>query len=433
MMKQMKHKWQKFWNDNGQPEDGFTLLELLLSLGVITIIIMSLVQISNNWSKSQQERLVARHMAIVTAAAEAFINNRFTEVFNATAGGPIDIPLDNIATPHGLFLKENGIFLPAAFNATNNMNQVASVIVRRVSVTPNRVEAVVVTGGRLVDDNRLMNVARLLSEKGGFITAIPRGSCTAATICSVANSWSTNLANFTGTAWRTANTATVAGGGFLASYIGEVEASDGVGPYMYRSEIIAGNPNPNTMRTDLDMNGNTIIGADDVATDSIVAGNLNVIDGNLLIDFGLVATGNVTAAGLASADNVRVVDTTINDNLDIGAAGTLNATNISGSVASIDTLNVTNNLTVPDVSALNLDMPDPASVASVGSLQATSMNVATTTAPSLLSVLVTANTMSASNNMSVLDNSEVNNLSVTGTLNIENANISNLNCTGAGC
>lgn len=306
-----------------QEEHGFSLLELLLVIGVFASIAIGVVEITDNWTQRQKVESAATHLGVVHSAAQAYVEDNFTNIEAAAlgAGGNLTIPIDDDGIGQPFFLKEGGTYLPANFNPRNIYRQDLEVLINRVSAT--RLEAVVVSTNRAVDFAEMLSVAQTMGPNAGLAVGQTAGGYNQNDFSGVNNAWDVPLANFAGTGWSVANPLAI-DEAHLAAYF-EVDQNAAIDDYLYRVDI-AGQPDANRMFTDLDMNNNTMNNAAEMSADFAgVTGNLTVQAANMDVSQGYVAEGDITADRLEVIGSLDVTSMVTNGNINVG-----NQLNITG-------------------------------------------------------------------------------------------------------
>lgn len=276
-------------------QKGFTLLELLLSIGILTLMITGLTQVFDSWHQASVNRAAAADMLRMQRGAEDYVLANFAVLIDATKTGNCRTSFQ--ALPVGTLRTEG--YLPSSFRDTNRFGQRMQIFCRRVpdatGVYRNSGEAIeVVTlagdpgsgDARRVGFNALRDAASAGGPKMGVIAQGNLGMTFDGLAKSLTNDWSVTLSEV-GSYTSSANTS----GGYLASY-GRVRLDSAVtnNEILYRTPMSDdtngdGIPDLNRMETNLDMNGNSI---DNVGT--IVADFMDVSGGATF-------NGNSSASG----------------------------------------------------------------------------------------------------------------------------------------
>lgn len=137
---------------------GVTLLELLISLSVMSGVVVGITQLVQDAGDDTRASVTALHTRTVGDAASAYIKDNYaaiTAVATATAPVLIRVP-DLIAAG----------YLSAGFSVTNPSRQATCVVV--LEPTANRLSGMVLTeGGDAIDDLTLGQVAATIGGAGG--------------------------------------------------------------------------------------------------------------------------------------------------------------------------------------------------------------------------------------------------------------------------
>ncbi len=249
-----------------QYHSGFSLLELLLAIGIMSILTMGAARIFDDWAKSSVDRKVASEMVKFQDAAEAYVEFNFNDILIndiPNVGDIVEIGLDDI---------EDGGFLPENFRPYNSYQQQLKVVVRHVSdngINGSVFEILTLGENKLgsnsqMADKRLFNAASIGGPRLGVVSDLDLGSeCCRNNIQSVYGEWSVSLSDF----MSVYNVSPNDNGGYMAGYgrISVVAEKDS--PYLYRVEI-SDQPHLNKMNTNLDMNGHDIINGGVVVSDN---------------------------------------------------------------------------------------------------------------------------------------------------------------------
>lgn len=324
----MKHAMQKI-NSAIKQEEGFTLLEILLSLGIFAFIALSLVQASQDYVQDKRSIVAAEHMKTVHKAAYTYIMDNFEDIYNVGLGGTIGtgntmlIPIENDGTSIH-YLKRDPDLLPSNFNARSPFGQTVVVLLRNAG---NRnIEVVSMSTGRPIAERQVEAAASALGGYGGFWSAVDRNPDAATTTDSVIGAygmWSVPVAGLTTPTWPAANSPTLDGGAYLASYQW-INYTNEIGDYLYRVALPLA-PEANAMMTAIDMNNYNIDGADDVA-----------VGGNMIVQSGATLAGSARVTGTTAVTGDLTVSTA-------GVQGFVkNGTTLAGSVdttTAIDSVN----------------------------------------------------------------------------------------------
>lgn len=310
---------------------GFAgLTDVLLGLAVIGMVMPTLVGLINQQAAEAQDQAAAVQLKAVREAAVAFVKNSYDGIYANIAAGS-----DSLAVAD---LIDAG-YLPPGFKASNNFGQTPVILLRQLAqglpgslcaaLPPpppanngpdckKLIEALIVTvGGKALDPAEASHVAVLSGAHGGVIVD-------AGTARGAYGSWCVNLDKFGGAATgsctavdsRASVGAPLAGGGITAPAKGGLAAalffSGGVLMNEYLDRFKTGDPEDNTMHTDLNMGGNSVTSVKTVIVNGVTvqsdgAGTLSLtqVAGGAVVDANFKA-GAVTAASATVAGNATV-------------------------------------------------------------------------------------------------------------------------------
>lgn len=340
---------------NPSAQSGFTLLETLLVVGLLSGIMLVLTIFLQDYLRREHMRGVAAHLAIVQRAVSESLNTvqEFEALYAlATANGNVIelsilnrnnpnrtvsyVPAGNVSLERG----NDGTFAPspiinASVNsgganvfsgfrdtlpvrassyvsgidgpATNSRQEARLTVLARVADDPaddddeRALEVLVITIDRLAEQD-LQAIMAETDGNGGLVSAVldVDPNCDSAgcgvTARSAHGNWYASLSDFAGTRWSVisnARPATLEDGGYLASYTYINEAVL-AGDYLFRSAV-PNNPNLNTMHTALNLGGNNIVGADNIEVTNPDTPGAGV----LTVNRGLFAQGSALVGGAA--------------------------------------------------------------------------------------------------------------------------------------
>lgn len=354
-------------------QQGFTLLELLLAIGVFGLIILGFAQLTRDYIDDKQAYAAAEHMKYIHNGAYDEVMDNFSSYLNAVGVAEV-IPF---AT-----LRANDR-IPANITQTNVYGRSVEAVVVTRSVVPPVVEIVCITTGDPVPEARVISAAQYLSGYGGLWSAIDRDTGAGNTTNQVIGTygmWSTDRTPITNAIVGAGGSITAPAadtGAHLATY-NFVNFDNELGDYLYRVAVPASSE-ANTMRVNIDMTNNSLRGVD----------NLNVNGGltiNDLADFrgyarvatdvniagAMTATGTVTApngpAGIGMDMRTSQAPLDISNNLTSGsinmpgvASGRINATtaeiqDLDSNTVTADSINLTNLIATGNTSILATSM-----------------------------------------------------------------------------
>jgi type II secretory pathway pseudopilin PulG len=259
-------------NKVNQYNAGFSLLELLLAVGIMAGLTTGAASLFDQWAKNTVNRKVATEMQKVQDAAEVYVEFNFEDILN------VDVPnVGNVAEIDINDVSDAG-FLSTGFRSINSFNQEMRIIVRHVAddgVNGNVLEVLTVGDNKSgfnsrVPSKRLFDSATTGGPDLGVISALDMGSnCCVGNIQSVYGTWSVSLSDFS-TIYGT--TPDNDDGGYMAAYGRVSVVSEADQPYLYRVQV-PGQQHLNRMSANLDMNGNNILNGGVIVSDSVSALN----------------------------------------------------------------------------------------------------------------------------------------------------------------
>lgn len=324
MMKCFKH--QKPCN----PESGITLLETLLSVGVLAVLLLMVTQFFETFIRKEVSQSVGDYMTLIQSASNETVQT--VERFNAlyarvTAnGGVLEIPIhaetgvnpDNISLELGGAGVTRSTIVSDTFRDRLPRQERITVVVREVPGTPRALVLMAATLDRIEED-LLRGYAEAIGPGGGYVSAIvptDGGLCASEPACqglirSGFGTWSDTVALFAGTRWGdtvVATPPTEGDGGYLVSYrfISETEIA---GDYLFRIPMPAA-PELNRMNAALDLAGNNLVGVDNITVnDELVVERELHAQGSIYIDGDLRVVGDMQVNGDIRMQNTTVAPT----------------------------------------------------------------------------------------------------------------------------
>lgn len=316
-------------------EAGFTLLELLLSVGVTSLIVMGVYQIAEDSVLTTVNRNEATYYKKVHEAAVSYVKTNFDEIWVTGLGEVTDstLPLVSNGDSYGIAVNNTGApvppmylkdpvkgTLPAAFPDVSPSGRQVRIFARDIGfIGGDRALEVytimyVANGSspRPLLGKSLHEITQILGPKSGVLTLdspATAGIDESTSFASKFGAWDLPVNDFIANAVPASNVSFVgyeANFNIVGGYVAlrdVVKFSDSLGlAYLYRIEV---NDDPlfNTMETNLDMNGNLMNTIGTLTADHITANNLN-----LAVD---TTGGNIVptdAAGSFFVDEVFYVE-----------------------------------------------------------------------------------------------------------------------------
>jgi hypothetical protein len=292
----------------------FNLIPTLLSV----FIALSLMPIAVHWldsgaAKTQAYTAASQERALVDAI-KSYVRDNYQAIVTATAGGPQTTPLSA--------LQAAGYLSPSV-SIANPYGQQWSMAIYQPSTGVLEVLATT-SGGREIAQDMIASIAAQVGQEGGFEphSAGPYAASAGDAIGSYGG-WKVPVSSF----------GLTPAPGHLAAFLyykNGAQSSD----YLYRVQV-PGQPQLNTMETDLSLGGHDIASAGNITaqTEQLAPGNALKIGGNYLYgdasnaairtsgSFYIQTQNGSSAADIAEVKNVQSSGTVSAVNLSTGANG----------------------------------------------------------------------------------------------------------------
>lgn len=233
---------------------GFGLLDLTLSLGIGAMAIAGLFQLEADTESGMRAIGLAQTMNQVSLATKGYLSSYSQAILSQTSPGDVvSVPITGSSGPVSgtTSLTSSGV-LPASFTASAPLGQKLAVLLMHVAATtqvPEHMEGLVTTyGGNNLNDRQLGLVVNKIGGAGGAMMATPAPEISKASIQGAYGGWSYPAAS-----WRTTT-------GFQPATGHAMEVVDVVGSPVseYLDRYNTGNPEANTMHTDINMNNQNL-------------------------------------------------------------------------------------------------------------------------------------------------------------------------------
>lgn len=326
----MMHK--NFFKNTAR-SNGFTLLELLLVVGVTALMFAGIAALSRSWLESEIAAGAGQHMQRVSRIVEDHIKANWGTL-PATNNALTDANPGWAALRQTL--QQENLFDGTRIRSPLGVDLRISYV--RQGVAPNEIFRATIYTVNNIASSRALNAARQAGGTGGVIANFPNPNNAIGAYgqyqVAVANLAPTPPLACVASATRSCLVAVVA-----------VNSAVMNGSFLYREDM--GNNALNTMSTDLIMNNNNILGANDIN-----ANNLNIAnDANLGTT---TVAGNTTLNGPATMTNGM----TVNGGMDVtGNASFANNVIMNDGVLSADTINSTR-IQAPTITANTFNTQD---------------------------------------------------------------------------
>lgn len=265
---------------------GFTLLELMLVVGIVGAVLIVITQIFEVVAIRVANQRFAKQMLQIQSAAESYVNTNFNDLLTIDLPNAGDIGEITIAD-----LKAENL-LPAAAAERNRYNQNLTVYVRNLGDAFSGGDTFEVlalsedaaTGPRYIPNGRLRDIAKTGGSKLGYSSEI----ITAGEIVSIGGAWQVDRADFEAAGYNI--TPSAADGGYLAAY-GRVSIEDiSTDDVLYKIDMGSVNPEANVMETNLDMNNYGVLNASSVTIDRLEVAGQAQIQGTQVMTEGYLPT-----------------------------------------------------------------------------------------------------------------------------------------------
>ena len=169
-------------NYKNQKRRGFSLLDVLLALGVSAAMYANIAQLQNDMTNSLHAQATANEMVTLSQAAKAYITTNYKTLSNLSSA-PLEIPITGNANWQGIGDLTSTGLLPDTFTTNMPFGQKVHLVVRKVTGTgmiPDHLEGMLLTDGGSPMNDRLvgMAMAKLGGDGGGIMKTPPPGVST---------------------------------------------------------------------------------------------------------------------------------------------------------------------------------------------------------------------------------------------------------------
>lgn len=313
---------------------GFSLAEILLTIGVVAVLLVSLTQVLQDLSREEVDISAASHLDQIGQAVDAMINDldQFDALYIAVAasGGVLEMSIDEIVDPN-----DDGLVQDASATIITGLEPADTLAENYRFQSPHRQNYTLIffdsSGGTgntnlglsylILSNSRVdQEIAREItksagSQSGYYNGDINQDGTSDAIIGSAYGVWRVPLATLSGTSWHTnatSNSPSNADGWYVA-YYGYININHAAKDYLYR-EPRPGFPQLHTMYGDLNIGGRNIIGADNVYAQQMLLNENVVVRGSalmassddIIVDGSIIHDGRADIATITGPQEVVV-------------------------------------------------------------------------------------------------------------------------------
>lgn len=321
-------------------EAGFTLLEMLLSVGVLAASLLLITRLFEDTARGALYEKNRVFFDSVMAASEDMLDtmrefDTLYALLETQPAGVMEIPLTNDpanagVNPFNISIQTGNAaqnILPSTTFGNTNFSEISpigttvSVVMQAMDNLGNpddeRSIGIFVVGLDPVRERDLRASASALGAGGGFISVVEErpGLCLPAgctnSMRSIHNSWQIDASSMSGVRFGgqiLGTPADTVNGGYLVAFR-FINESEIAGDYLYRLPQLT-RPELNAMNTDILMSGNNIVGVDNMVfdRDMTAVGNLNIYAKGSIFAAGRLSVegGDLVVDGDAEAGNLNV-------------------------------------------------------------------------------------------------------------------------------
>lgn len=322
---------------------GIYLIIAVIATGVFMSVRFQALQ-------SQKASQAASVLETLTTASSQYLSAEASTITKSlTLGGPaIAIPMtnaDGFAAPNGLPSLQSAGFLSTSFNDTDAFGQSHALLIRQVgnstTTGASNYDALLVSyGGATIPDTLAGLVVQQSDGQGGFLPTVEK---TQGLIHGAFGTWTGQASQW----MPNSSDIQVASGHYVATLQFQ-PAVNSISDYLDRYAV-SGNPDLNTMHTNIDMGGNSLVNTNAVmlangggissapsgtiylsptgtlSGTTFTPGNGGTVEitGNSQVDGSQTVAGNDTVTGTATAGSLDANQATIANLLTIGGDETV--------------------------------------------------------------------------------------------------------------
>ena len=295
-------------------KNGFTLIEILLVIGVIMIMSIIKVRDINNDTEDMQAKILSSQIQTVAEATNAFLVLKYNELSTLSSPGvscntganTCNITLQN--------LSDNAL-LPPNFSSNTIFGNPYEIQLKRTGTAPNyMISGLVLTKGNKNTENTpslvfLGKVLRDIGRDGGL-------NKTTGQIIGTSNGWSANSTLFPILSNKV---------NYIGSAVGTLSGAYYV--YLRRDGTLP-------MTGDLNMDGHNINNVNNLNATGVINTTGNIIGNNMIASGNISASGNINANGSMNAGGQITAHNGYGDSITVGGDGAGNDYEIKLSNAS---------------------------------------------------------------------------------------------------
>ena len=244
-------------NESQKKRRGFSLLDVILALGVSSAMYANIAQLQNDMTNNLHAQATADRMDMLADASRSYLIANYRTI-SSMSSSAIEIPIASNPNWAGIGdLRSTGL-LPDDFTTNMPFGQTVHLLVRTIPASgniPQHLEGMLVTdGGNPMDDRQVgMAMAKMGGNGGGIMKSPPPGVSTSNIQGSFA-SWSQPISTWSASG-ITPKTGHVA--------YDLTSAGSPVAEWLNRYDT--GNPESNRMHTNIDMNNNSLMNTKEIS------------------------------------------------------------------------------------------------------------------------------------------------------------------------
>jgi prepilin-type N-terminal cleavage/methylation domain-containing protein len=316
-------------------EDGFTLLELLLVIGVASVLFLGIIKITTGWVDNEVADGAGQQLQRVSAIVQSYVEANWNNADPTLTLTPTDDAIHSTDLPWASLkseLDQEGLLNNGELRTPLNAPLKVAYIIDASS--GNKIYRATIYATQALPYKRVIEAARESGNTGGIINTFPDSTSAFGAF----GQWKVPVAKLlpSGSAPCTPNS----GNACLVAMISYNQQTL-CGPFLYRSDVETGGlcAGGNTMTTDLNMNTNNITDAGNIAAQSLtVNGNADLaaatVSGNTTLQGPVTASNgmNITAGGMTV-----IGDSTFSNDVTMGG-GSLTATDLTANTVQAATI-----------------------------------------------------------------------------------------------